>query len=318
MNSPAPRRARWGRWLGVTAAGSVLAALSLAGAPAASAAGDNLQFSLDGQQFETTLASPVFAESFVYVPGSTSSAALWVRNNSPEPAALSSAAVMVRSDPELAGYLGLQTGLQPDPASRAVLGGQGSCTDVGRSWNIEAGGNVKLDFTADLALEAPNETRNRSAEFDIVFVLESGAAGTGPRSVCAALGSTPGEPGGTGNPQTGGTGDGGDVADTAVRQNDSDRRVIDLVTVPGTQGAADTSSGFVAQAAAPGRAGTDQATPKGTAPEARVPRPDVEAAGFQSTVEPVIRSLSGTLLIAMSVALAAAVVLRLREGRRHG
>lgn len=307
------------RWARIALTGTLAAALGLAGAPGASAAEDFLQFSRDGRQFAPSVSGPLFADSLSYVPGASSGAGLWVRNNSTEPAALSTAAVMVRSDPELAGYLGFTAGRQGGLSSRVALGKQGSCSDTGQSWDLGPGESLKLDFGVDLSLDAPNATQNREADFDVVFLLVPKSAGTRTGSVCTALGGVPGTPENPGSPETPGA-PGGSPGNQAVINGIDARSYGDggsgaaLAAVAGT--GAPATPGAAVGVAAPAAALRGPAPEPATGPaEAGIEVPDVEAAGFRSTVEPVIRSLSGTLLIAMSVALCAAVVLRVRSGR---
>lgn len=295
------------RWLSAAAVTALAAAGSLAGMPAASAAGDYLEFSTDGRNYSSTLSTPIFADSFTYVPGSTARGQVWVRNNSADPASLTSAALMVRSDAELNGYLGLRALSGSNLSSRLPLGETGSCTDMNQAWELRPGQGLQLSFVIDFALDAPNDTRNRDAEFDLVFLLEPQAAEQSARPACAAVGpSMPGDPGDTGG--TGGAGGGGTEA----------RDRSDVAVLPGTGRSMDAvpafavaESGGAVAAAGAGAGGAD-----GGAWPKSISRPDAAlAAGFAGTVEPVVRTLSGTLLIAMAAALAAAVVMRLRESR---
>ena len=284
--------------VGGAAAAGLVGILSLAGAPAALAAEDYLQFSLDGETFTSAVAGPVFDESVIYVPGATSSATLWIRNNSGEPAFLSSAAVVVRSDPQLDNYLGLRAGPVSTLSPRTSLGGAGTCAELNEAWDLGAGEDLELTFLADLSMDAPNETRNRSADFDLVFLLESKAAQTQPRSACAVVGE-----GQSSLP-------GGSVPTISLGSSKSERDTGSATIVPANRPLAASPETPVRIANGPvevrpdgsGADATPVAESAGLAP-----------AGFQSTVEPIIRSLSGTLLIAMSVVFAAAVVLRLRN-----
>lgn len=290
------------------AVGAVVAAASLAGASGAAAANDYLQFSLDGETYSSAVAGPVFSEALHYVPGGSSSSSVWVRNNGNEPASLSAGAAMTRSEPELTGYIGLRAGRLPDLSPRTALGAEGTCTDVPQVWNLRAGEELKLDFVADLSADAPNDTMNRTADFDLLFLLGSQEAA--PRQACAALappGQLPAGPGGgPDSPSTPASpgGDTGAGADAGAGTNTPSATPVILA-----------GSG-ARPAAAPGgvQTGTGPAPAEGS-PRDEVPASprDVVQAGFQSTVEPIIRSLAGTLLIAMSVALTAAAVLRLRN-----
>lgn len=298
MNRSASTTGRGRRLAGAFAAGAVAAAVSLAGAPAAFAANDYLEFSLDGKTYAPSVSGDIFTDALDSIPGAAVDATIWVRNTSGEPAWLSSAAVMVRSDPELNQYMGLTAGLAPDFSVRSVLGSQGSCNDVSQIWDLSAGEELELTFVVDMSLDAPNETMNRAAAFDIVFLLASKDAAR--RSACDALGDSDRLAAGPDKPNF-----------------PTPDRTAGLVTLPGTGGPA----GMPAAAASNGiwTAGTPGSAPAAhaqvTAPrEEQVPNAIVPAGVF-STVEPIIRSLSGTLLIAVSVLFAAAVVARVREGR---
>ena len=301
MNAPQPAgRERSRRWTGATAAAGLTGLLSLAGAPAAFAADDDLQFSLDGTTFSSTIAGPVFQDGYLYIPGAAAGTTLWVRNNSSEPAALTSAAVIVRSDAELNNYMGLRAGAESNLSSRTQLGSTGSCADVNQAWELNPGEALELDFQVDLSWDAPNETRNRTAEFDLLFLLQSESGGMEPRPACAAAAggqapstpneSYPGAPVGAEQPRR---------PDASLSVVPGNRPVSGAGQAPVIQAAgalADTGAGRSINMIAPLET-----------PVALVP------AGFQSTVEPIIRSLSGTLLIGMSVLFTAAVILRLRN-----
>ncbi|MER2138036.1 MAG: hypothetical protein ABS909_09290, partial [Arthrobacter sp.] len=183
-----PSRPGRRRWLSAAAVSSLTAAACLAGMPSASAAGDYLQFSTDGRNYSTALPGPVFRDSIVYVPGSTATAEIWVRNNSTDTASLTSAALIVRSDEELIGYLGLRAGDGSGLTSGSTLGSTGSCTDVDQSWQLSPGQDVLLSFAVDFAVEAGNETRNRDADFDLVFLLEPRVGEESARAACTAVG----------------------------------------------------------------------------------------------------------------------------------
>lgn len=295
----------WGlRILGVSAVGAAAGALLFTGTPPAFAADDHLQISRDGQTWPTTLRGPVFNESVSYVPGASSSATIWVRNSSSEPASLSLAAEIVRSVPELSNYLGMQAGPASDISDRAALGPQGTCTDLGPIGELGAGEARELSFVLDLSVDAPNAAMNQTADVDLLFLLES--KDIAPRSACAAA---PAETGpGTAELQT----LPGTVAPSSSASNNASIAVSQGAgTTPagpgGTQspGPQEQPSPITAPDTAPD-------TAPATSPDAD---PGIVAAGFQSTVEPIIRSLSGTLLIAMSVVFTAAVALRIRNRR---
>ena len=301
MNRSLAPTAGWNRRLiGASAVGAVAAAVTLAGAPAAFASNGYLQFSLDGTTFAPTIAGPVFRDSLQYIPGAATGTTVWIRNSSDEPARLSSAAVMVRSDPQLNRQLGLTAGLKSDLPARSPLGAQGSCTDVSGFWDLESGEELELSLVVDLSADAPNDTMNRAAEFVVVFLLESEDAA--PRPACDAVAGPdrPIEPGAvTANPVP---------AETAAASSQ-------LVTLSGISGAGPVAgSTSIFPAALPERQ-ADARSPQAVSPLEQQAPAAIVPAGFQSTVEPIIRSLSGTLLIAVSVLFAAAVVFRVREGR---
>lgn len=293
-----PSRPGRRRWLSAAAVGSLTAAACLAGMPAASAASDYLQFSTDGRNYSSALPGPVFRESIVYVPGSTAMAEIWVRNNSADTASLTSAALIVRSDAELKGYLGLRAGEGSGLSSRLPLGGTGSCTDINQSWQLGPGQDILLSFAVDFALEAGNETRNRDADFDLVFLLESEAAGQAARPACAAVGLSP-----TPSVPT-------PSAPSASPQATPSRERSDVAVLAGTGRSTDAVPAF-----AMGEGNVRQVAGASSLPKSVSKLEAPLASGFASTVEPVIRSLSGTLLITMGVVFTAAVVLRLRENR---
>lgn len=298
---PAPKSGQCRRLLGVSSVGAAVAVIALAGAPAAFAAEDYIQFSLDGKTYAPSISVPIFKDAISYVPGDQTGSTLWVRNTSGEPARLSSAAIMVRSDPQLNRQLGLTGGAASDLGDTVLLGSQGSCTDIPGVWDLGAGEDLELNLIIGLSMEAPNDTMNRSADFDMLFLLESKEAQQ--RTACEAF-ANPGllPPGLEAAPGM----------SPAPAKTDP---AAELAFRIGTR-----NSGPV-MSSGPGQRGTATervpATlpPQGTAPLEPQPPVGITPAGFQSTVEPVIRSLSGTLLIAASVLFAAAVVVRVREGR---
>ncbi|MCQ2001788.1 hypothetical protein [Arthrobacter zhaoxinii] len=302
---------------GATAVLMLAGTVTLAGAPGAWASGDYLEFSRDGKSYAPAISGPVFSESARYIPGGGQTATVWIRNNSNEPARLSSAVRMVRSDPELNGYLGLAASGTSRPAERVVLGPQGTCRDMPASWDLGSGQDIELTLVADMSVDAPNATQNRDAEFDLVFYLESTEAGLAPRSACDALdGGTDNSGGGTGN----GAGNGqspsgvreGGAAAGSASQPASAPAAGSLVAVPGS---GTTTAGPLAVPAGAISQNPAARGPQGTETQDREEAPRILDARVQSTVEPVIRSLSGTLLIAMSVAFTAAVVLRVWSRR---
>lgn len=275
--------------LGASAVGAAAATLLLTGTPAAFAAEDLLQISRDGQTWPSTVLAPVFDESVRYVPGSSSTATIWVRNSSSEPASLSLAAVVVRSVPELSNYLGMQAGKASELSDRAALGVQGTCTDLGPVWNLGAGETRELSFVLDLSVDAPNAAMNQTADVDLLFLLES--KDVAARGACAA----------------------------APAENETGS--AELQTLPGTGAPPSSPSNnariAVIQGTPPAERNPQTVIPQDLTVPENTPDadPGIVAAGFQSTVEPIIRSLSGTLLIAMSVVFTVAVALRIRNRR---
>ena len=307
------------RRLGGASAAVVLAgALTLAGAPGsagAEAADDYLKFSLDGKSYAPTISGPVFSEAVTYIPGSGQTATVWVRNNSNEKARLSSAALLVRSDPDLNGYLGLTASEASKDADRVDLGAQGTCRDLPASWDHGSGQEIELAFVVDLSLDAPNATQNRDAEFDLVFYLESTAAGLEPRAACDVLDGGTGGDAGTGTGPGAGNGSPAGIGGAGIRVQGVSQQ--DSAPVPGSLVALTGSGSSPAepQPVAEGAVAELPADRKSTGTVGQEPAPQALEAMVQSTVEPVIRSLSGTLLIAMSVAFSAAVVFRVWSRR---
>lgn len=322
IRSAAGSSRRGRRLISAAALGGVAAALSLAGAPDAVAANDHLQLSVDGQSYSSSFSGPVFEPAQRYVPGASNTATLWLRNNSGERASLSSAAVIVRSDPELNGYLGLQTGSGPELSARSMLGVQGTCTDVGPTIDLGPGEERKLTLVVDLAVEAPNETMNRTADVDLVFLLEPMVPGKKPRPACdvspggdqdpSTPGVNPGTTPGLNPDGTSGGGPGPTTGSASPASGDAAVRPARFTALPGAGTVPGTGSSMVRIAGT--GSGPEAGTNRENVPAVAAQQPaDIVPAGFQSTVEPIIRSLSGTLLIVMSVVFTAAVVLRLRN-----
>lgn len=311
MSHSAHSARRRRRLISTAAVGGVVAAVAFAGTPAAVAANSYLQFSVDGQAYSSSVRGPIFDQGIRFTPGASTSATVWVRNSSDELASLSSAAVMVQSAPELNPHIGLQAGLYPSLSARSALGLQGTCTNTGQTWDLEAGEELELRFVVDLALEAPNQTQNKSADFDLLFLLESKSAGTVPRLACDALKTPdqiPSAPGtGQGEPAGPDSGSNGLPVSRSAAAG-----TAELVTIPGTGASVSPVRNGIRTAGLEARTPVESIQGEVSRPEAVAPA-GIVPAGFQSTVEPIIRSLSGTLLIVMSVVFCAAVILRLRN-----
>ncbi|MBD8043066.1 hypothetical protein H9638_04490 [Arthrobacter sp. Sa2BUA2] len=273
----------------------LLAAASLASAPAASAADDFLQISLDGRTFGTSAAGSVFADGARLVPGATSTASVWVRNTGPEPAFLTAAALSTAMDPELAGHLAVRSSAADAPATgQAVIGPAGSCTDLDLDLAIPAGGTRQVELAAGLQLDTPNAARSKQGSFDLLLLLDS--AGTG-RSAC-------------------------DAAAEPVRPIQVPSPAAGQPQLPAGAAALPGSS-TVLVAAVPA-AGPAALQPAETVPvPGAVPSgstdapPEITAAAFiESTVEPIIRTWQGTLMVLLTAAFFAAAAVRTRITRR--
>ncbi|MCC9146151.1 MULTISPECIES: hypothetical protein [unclassified Arthrobacter] len=312
---PFPGRAK--QWLTAGAVGVAAAAITFAGSPAAVAAGSYLTFSPDGSTYSPTLDGPVFAESARLVPGGSTGGSVWIRNDGADAAYLSAGAVSAGMDPELVGMLSVSASAGAVGGPPAVLGSNGMCSDVYQGWVLGAGDAVRIQLTAGLSPDAPNAAMGRSARFDVVFYLQStNIAGTGP-SACEALGILdasvpPSDPG-----VAAGNGPGND-ARTTGRQAPAPRPGSGTVPglAPAGDGGAAALAGFPTAPAAPGEEDRNAAFNTNVPPVAAGRLEESSPASFESTVEPVIRSLSGTLLIALSVAFFATAGIRLRSRSR--
>ena len=281
------------RAAGAAAATALLTATAFAGAPSAAADDQYLQLSLDGSNFGSTAAGAVFDRGLRYIPGSTSTGTLWVRNAGPEQAQLTVAAVTAAMDAELAGSLVLERAVDGLSLSgRQPLGQAGTCLDLGIDERLEPGEAVKLSFTAGLVLEAGNQTRNKRAEFDIRLLLDS--AGTGGRSACSGANPDPGK-----------------SEATPVRQEAQTQPSGRNTAVAVVAGTPALSPAIIVPAVVP-VAGNSGPVPKGVG-EVKVPEP---ASFIESTVEPITRTLVGTLLIALAAAFAGTTYQRIRTTRR--
>ncbi|UPO77643.1 hypothetical protein [Arthrobacter sp. Helios] len=299
MHSSSRTKVPLGIRAGLAALGcGLLAAASLASAPAASAADDYLQVSLDGGSFGSPAAGSVFADGVRLVPGATSTGSVWVRNAGPEPAFLTAAALSTAMDPELAGYLTVGSSAVGSPAAgAAVIGLAGSCTDLSLALAIPAGAARQVDLSAGLLLNTPNAARAKQGTFDLLLLLDS--AGTG-RSACDAA-AEPVRPGqvpspGAGQPQL--TARAADLPGTSAAR---------IAAVPAAVPAAPAGLQPAEAVAIPA------AAPSGT-PDAP---PEITAASFiESTVEPIIRTWQGTLMVLLTAAFFAAAAVRTRITRR--
>jgi hypothetical protein len=165
--------------------GATLAPVFFAPPAAAGAMDSNLQLSSDGVNYGRSLFGPVFGPITGYVPGSTSSADIWVRNNDNGSAFLSVAALVLESDAAMATNLGLRIESSLGSAARTPLSGPGSCSDLAVGWAVAAGESVRLTLTLDLDANAPNATRRKNTELAFRFVLED-QDGSTRRGACAS------------------------------------------------------------------------------------------------------------------------------------
>ncbi|MGK3709703.1 hypothetical protein [Arthrobacter sp. IK3] len=293
--TPAPRGARAG--LALLGAG-VFASMSLAAPPAAHADADSLQVSFDGTSFAASASQPVFPEGLHLNPGSSQSRTLWIRNNSAEPAYFSVAVTGAGMAPELSGYLEFRSRLGAGAASAALPGSE-ACSDVGTPVLLEAGAARRLDLSTGLVLESPNTTMNRRGSFDIILLLDA----AGGRSACQATDGSD-----TQNPVPGGQDSGTRGSGPAVQPGPGTAAVI---AVPGTGGTAAPLNAVPAFGEAAAPAGLPKASGTPDLP------PRITPASFlESTVEPIIRTWQGTLMVLLAAAFFAAAAARIRITRR--
>ncbi|WP_312180571.1 hypothetical protein [Arthrobacter sp.] len=293
---PLGARARLAR--GLLAVASVAAA-SLAAAPAAHAADDFLQISLDGTTYGSSASGSVFADGVLMVPGATTTGSIWVRNTGSEQAFLTAAAVSTAMDAELSGYLAVgSTGLGTFPTGTALTGAAGTCTELELALAVPAGGTRRIELAAGLLPETPNAAMSKQGSFDILFLLDSAGAG---RPACDAL-TAPERP--IELPSLG-TGPGQFNAAPPIAVSGAS-----TAFVAGTPAAAPATPGGGGAAAVPRSGGAERSgntgSPDGIAP----------ASFIESTVEPIIRTWQGTLMVLLSAAFFAAAAVRTRVTRR--
>ncbi|WP_139204870.1 hypothetical protein [Arthrobacter sp. OV608] len=170
---------------GTTAAAAMLGT----SAGAARAADSDLLLSSDGVIYSQTLARPVFDTTSGFVPGSSSSADIWIRNATTDNAFLSVAALGNGPAEELAADLGLAIHSTLGSTPRTPLGGAGSCTDLAIGWALSPGESLRLTFTLDMDRNSSNATRRQSSGFDVRFLLED-QDGSARSGACRASGGT--------------------------------------------------------------------------------------------------------------------------------
>lgn len=165
--------------------GATLAPVFFAPPAAAQASDSNLQLSSDGVNYGRSISAPVLGPISGYVPGSASSADIWVRNTASDSAFLSVAALVMESDAEMATNLGLRIESSLGSTARTPLSGPGSCSDLAVDWPVAAGESVRLTVNLDLDTDAPNATRRTSTELAFRFLLED-QDGSSRRGACAS------------------------------------------------------------------------------------------------------------------------------------
>ena len=173
----------------IVTAAAVLSAPPAAARTPTQATGSHLQLSSDGVNYGRSLTGPVFGPISGYVPGSTSSADVWVRNDAGDNAFLSVAALVVDADADMASNLGLRIESDLGSTARTALAGPGSCSDIAVGWAVAAGENVRLTLNLDLDPDAPNATRRQRTELAFRFLLED-QDGSTRRGACASGGGT--------------------------------------------------------------------------------------------------------------------------------
>lgn len=311
MQPSTPRRRGTRRLLAAGAAAALAGTLSLVSGAAAQAEGQYLEVSGNGTDYRSVLTDPVFAAELRLVPGAAAGSALWVRSSADEPAVLSMAAVTTRSDGGLAGILEIGARASGEDYDRVPMGEAGQCAELARNWELAPGEVLRLDVEALLPLSAPNSTKSSTADFDLLFLLEpSAAAGEGGacRSYTAPEPAPAPEPGG--GQETEGTGTRDATVNGAVTATGADGGAgPDGVNPVGGPGQAAPGEAVAAVAA-----GTEPLQPGGAALD-KYGRslPSLAPASFESTVEPIARTLQGALMLVLGAAFCAAAVLRIRN-----
>ena len=175
-----PYRTRMGIVLASAAAAPALLDASPGPAHAADA---ELLLSSDGVNHAQSFTRPVFVPITGFVPGSSTTADIWIRNHAIDGAFLPVAALRDGTGRELAADLGLSVRSTLGSTARVPLNGAGSCSDLAVGWAIAPGESARFAFTLDLDPYASNATRRQS------MVLEDEDGGT-RRGACAAGGGT--------------------------------------------------------------------------------------------------------------------------------
>lgn len=159
--------------------GCLLVLLCMVGTAQSAAAGvgDGMLLSSDGSNWASALDRPIFSGSFVYVPGSSNTGSVWIKNNSDGPALLAAAAVTTYGPPDLTRHLGLQVKTRKRTTEGAALADSGGCVDLLTAWPMQSGESLRLDFILHMHEKAPNTAMQESAEVDVKLLME-GDGGT--------------------------------------------------------------------------------------------------------------------------------------------
>lgn len=309
---------RFRRAAGAVCAVGLSAVLGLAAAgPAQARDSDYLLLSTDGETFTPSIDHALFTGLETLVPGQSIPGRLWVRNAGPETAYLSMGGLVGSGDEELAGYLRLEARPQGQAGSSVPLGHPGSCADVAQGWELASGRTVEVDLGLGLVAAAPNETMNRTMSFSILLLLDSAGQ---PRSACGSSmvpepnpGPAPETGTGDGTENDGVTAPGGGRPDGGGADEDRSPDATAVVGLGPAQPVASPALGL-----SPDTPGSVPAAAGIWPKQVEAPVNLSPAAFWQSTVEPVIRTVPGTLLLIMAVAFCAAAIYRLRMSRGHG
>lgn len=145
-----------------------------------------LELSHDGVDYSAESGQDIFTNPDGYVPGESRAGSIWVRNASSD-AAQFSLGIMnpdAASASQLPAYLSLQVASSRGSANAPTFPAAGACSSVLEGWTIPEGEALQLNLDMELAVQAPNGTRNQTGNFGLVFVLQGLGGGT-PVSPCA-------------------------------------------------------------------------------------------------------------------------------------
>lgn len=174
--------------LAVMATAGVIAVGMLLATPATADEGNGilLELSRDGVNFTSGTVSDIFALSSGMVPGESRRGTVWVRNASSDAARFSLAVDNTGTSlsPVLPDFLSLEAASLGSRASMGSLPGTGNCGLVIDGWALAGGNTLQLDMNLNLALAAPNATRNQESTFELVFLLQGISNGSAV-SACA-------------------------------------------------------------------------------------------------------------------------------------